>query len=74
MTEDKFMSELSKLLKRMPPNTELIVLYGEIGIYKKGSLVKHIGSKNDGYGLSASGIEPIDYILTKNVIPYSEGT
>ena len=73
--EKTWIRKFRALMKAQPSGIELIVGYSTVDVYPIGIMNKHLGSKHDGWGISANP-ELQDAYLTSiktKLIPYTEG-
>jgi len=78
MPTDKEIQNWLKRMKRaieaFPDGTEAHLSYGSITIYESGRMSQHMGTIDDGYGISDGSELGCVLFDTGKLIPYSEGT
>ena len=64
--------KLQRLMDKMPPGIEAVVIYNSIDIYPSGRLSAHLDSPQGGFGIGDDGTRISSINTDERVIPYGE--
>ena len=73
--EKTWIKKLQAVLRAKPKGIEMIVGYGDIRIYPKGSMSKHLGSKYDSFDIDSNPeLQDLELkLINADIIAYTEG-